>query len=184
MTTISVVSSTQKIYVDPYSRSVAVINAGPRGPGGGAAGGGGSASIDDSITALDFTWSSSKIDSEIDTNINAAVVGLGLGTVAIENTVPITKGGTGATSQAAARTALAVPAIADLTAVSALLAALAATSPAFIQYNGTNYPARSTVTTDSNRMVIWKGPENVLPPIGGAGGAINGVDVFFSQVVP
>jgi len=34
MSDINIRSSTQKIYVDPASSSVAVVNAGPQGPGG------------------------------------------------------------------------------------------------------------------------------------------------------
>ncbi len=57
-------------------------------------------------------------------------------------------------------------------------AAAVATAPAIIRYDtGTSsYPARSTVTTDGSRTVIWMGA--TAPPIG-SGGAINDIDVWW-----
>lgn len=48
-------------------------------------------------------------------------------------------------------------------------------------YNGTVYPTRATVTTDTNRRVRWVGPISVPPTIGGAY-AISGFDVW--EVTP
>lgn len=57
-------------------------------------------------------------------------------------------------------------------------AAVAATAPAIIRYNtgSSSYPSRGTVTSDTNRTVIWIGP--TAPSIGG-GGAVNDVDVWW-----
>lgn len=51
-------------------------------------------------------------------------------------------------------------------------------APAFIRYNTGNssYAARATVTSDTNRTVIWIGP--TAPSIGNSG-AVNGVDVWW-----
>ena len=65
-----------------------------------------------------------------------------------------------------------VPTQPDMTAV-----------PFFIQESAGVWPARTSVTNDSTKMVIWKGPEDNPPPIGGVGGAVNGRDVFFAGVV-
>jgi Repeat of unknown function (DUF5907) len=56
--------------------------------------------------------------------------------------------------------------------------AVAATATAFIRYNtgSSSYPTRGSVTSDTNRTVIWIGP--VAPSIGGSG-AINDVDVWW-----
>ena len=53
-----------------------------------------------------------------------------------------------------------------------------ATSPAYIQYDTSSsaYPARSTATSSSTRVVIWIGP--VAPSVGGSG-AVNNVDVWW-----
>lgn len=55
---------------------------------------------------------------------------------------------------------------------------LIASTPAFIRYNtGTSsWPARSSVTSDTNRTVLWIGP-SPGPTIGGSG-AVDGVDLF------
>ncbi len=55
-----------------------------------------------------------------------------------------------------------------------------ADTPAFIQYSG-GWPARTTATADSTRMVIWKGPAATPPTIGGAGNAVDGVDAFWGE---
>lgn len=56
--------------------------------------------------------------------------------------------------------------------------AVAASATAFIRYNtgSSSYPTRGSVTSDTNRTVIWIGP--VAPSIGGSG-AINDVDVWW-----
>lgn len=56
--------------------------------------------------------------------------------------------------------------------------AVAANATAFIRYNtgSSSYPTRGSVTSDTNRTVIWIGP--VAPSIGGSG-AINDVDVWW-----
>lgn len=55
---------------------------------------------------------------------------------------------------------------------------VAAAAPAFIHYDtGTSsWPARSTVTSDTTRMVIWVGP--VSPLIGGSA-AVDNLDVWW-----
>jgi hypothetical protein len=56
--------------------------------------------------------------------------------------------------------------------------AVAASAPAFIRYDtgASAYPTRGSVTSDTNRTVIWIGP--TAPSIGGSG-AINDVDVWW-----
>lgn len=48
---------------------------------------------------------------------------------------------------------------------------------AFIKHNGSSYAARSTVTSDSTRVVVWIGP--VAPTID-ATYALNNVDIWWS----
>ena len=54
--------------------------------------------------------------------------------------------------------------------------ATAATSIAFVMKAGASYPNRSTVTSDTNRVVAWIG--NTAPIIGG-NGAVNNVDFWW-----
>lgn len=53
-----------------------------------------------------------------------------------------------------------------------------ATAPAYVRYDtvGSAWPARTSVTADTTRTVIWIGP--VAPGIGGSG-AIDGIDVWW-----
>ena len=55
---------------------------------------------------------------------------------------------------------------------------LATAAPAFIRYNTStsSWPARTTITTDTTRTVIWIGP--VSPTIGGSG-AVDNLDVWW-----
>lgn len=55
-----------------------------------------------------------------------------------------------------------------------------AQTPAFLQYSA-GWPARTVATSSSTRCVIWKGPAATPPVIGGAGNAIDGVDVFWGE---
>ncbi len=69
-----------------------------------ANGGTGASTADSALTNLGAMKGANNL-SEL-TNVTTARTTLGLGTVAIESTVPLTKGGTGATTAAAARTNL------------------------------------------------------------------------------
>lgn len=63
--------------------------------------------------------------------------------------------------------------VADVQAIKAMLANV----PVIIQYTGSAYPARSTVTTNLTQPVIWVGPDGTKPTPGTQ--ALSGVDYFW-----
>ena len=71
---------------------------------------------------------------------------LGLGTVAVESTVPVNKGGTGATDAAGARTALSVYSQAEITTALALLTASGTPVQSVVAENATANVAGSVVS--------------------------------------